>query len=35
MGRMKIISGRIQESWGRINKNKEIITQGKPLHAEQ
>jgi len=35
MGRMKIVSGRVQGSWGRINKNKEIMTEGKPLHAEQ
>jgi hypothetical protein len=35
MGRMKMLSGRIQGSWGRINKNKEIMTEGKPLHAEK
>jgi hypothetical protein len=35
MGRMKMVSGRIQGSWGRINKNKEMMTEGKPLHAEQ
>jgi hypothetical protein len=35
MGRMKIVSGTIQGSWGRINKNKEIMTDGNPLQAEQ
>jgi len=30
-----MVSGRIQGSWLRINKNKEIMTEGKPLHAEQ
>jgi len=30
-----MISGRIQGSWVRINKNKEIMTEGKPLRAEQ
>jgi hypothetical protein len=35
MGRMKMVSGIKQGSWGRINKTKEIMTEGKPLHAEQ
>jgi hypothetical protein len=35
MERIKIVSGRIQGSWESINKNKEIMTEGKSLHAEQ